>query len=94
MDAVKYDTVKAVWLPRRVHPSSDQIRSSMKNFWEVLSTLRDRHKSDRDALRAATEAKKQSELPMLRERVKSQRDMLETVLEAALQHGHPGILSQ
>jgi hypothetical protein len=93
LESVRYDTIKAVWLPRRVRPSPDEIRAGLKKIWEVLKTLRDRWKSDGDALKVATEAKKESELPMLRDRVKSQRDMLEIALRAALDHGHPEILS-
>lgn len=92
LKATSYDTIKAVWLPRRTYPSSEKIRKGLKDVWEVLSTLRDRWKSDSEALKAATEKKKEKELPMLRERVKSQRDMLEVALAAALEHGHPEII--
>ncbi|KAF2096444.1 hypothetical protein NA57DRAFT_78048 [Rhizodiscina lignyota] len=92
-DAVKYDTIKAVWLARKLRPTADQIRIGLKDLWEVLRTLRDRWKSDGDALKVATEAKKHSELPMLRERVKSQRDMLQVALAALLEHGNPELLA-
>lgn len=90
--AVTHDTVKAVWLPRRKQPTPDQIREGLRAFWEVLSTIRNRWKSDGDALKKAEEAKKNSEIPMLKDRVKSQRTMLEAALAAALEHGHPEVL--
>lgn len=90
--AVAYDTVRAVWLPRRKQPTPDQIREGLRAFWEVLSTIRNRWKSDTETLKKAEEAKKNSEIPLLKDRVKSQRVMLESALVAALEHGHPEIL--
>jgi len=92
LQAVRYDTMKAVWLPRNIPAQADQIRSSLKDFWEVVKTIRDRWKSDNDAVKRAMEAKKESEIALLKDRVKSQRSMMEMALRTALEHGHPDIV--
>ncbi|KAF2840012.1 hypothetical protein M501DRAFT_670638 [Patellaria atrata CBS 101060] len=92
LEAVKYDTIKAVWRPSRRSPDPDQIRNGLKDFWEVIRTIRDRWKMDSAAVKTAEEAKKPSEIPLLKDRVKNQRDMFEISLKTALEHGHPGIL--
>lgn len=92
LQAVRYDTMKAVWLPSNVPAQAEQIRSGLKDLWEVVKTIRDRWKSDSDAVKKATEAKKDSEIPLLKDRVKSQRNMMEMALRSALEHGHPDIV--
>lgn len=92
LQAVRYDTMKAVWLARNVPAQAEQIRSGLKDFWEVVKTIRDRWKSDSDAVKKATEAKKESEIPLLKDRVKSQRDMMEMALRSALEYGHPDVV--
>jgi hypothetical protein len=92
VEAVRYDTIKAVWLPRNVYAQKESIRAGLKDFWEVVKTIRDRWKTDNDAVKQATEAKKHSELPLLKERVDKQREMIEVSLKAAIEHGHPDIL--
>lgn len=92
LQAVRYDTMKAVWLPRNVAAQAEQIRSGLKDLWEVVKTIRDRWKSDNDAVKKATEAKKDSELPLLKDRVKNQRSMMEMALRSALEYGHPDIV--
>ena len=92
LQAVRYDTIKAVWLPRNVYAQAQQIRAGLKDFWEVVKTIRDRWKSDNEAVKKAVEAKKESELPTLKQRVKNQRDMMEMALRSALEHGHPDII--
>jgi hypothetical protein len=92
LQAVRYDTIKAVWLPRNVYAQAEQIRAGLKDFWEVVKTIRDRWKSDNEAVKKAVEVKKDSELPLLKQRVKNQRDMMEMSLRSALEHGHPDII--
>jgi hypothetical protein len=92
LEAVRYDTIKAVWLPRNVYASADSIRAGLAEFWEVTKTIRDRWRTDSDAVKAATEANKIGELPLLKERVDKQRDMLQAALKAAIEHGHPDIM--
>lgn len=92
LKAVRYDTIKAVWLPRQRPAEADKIRNALKDFWEVVRTIRDRWKTDGEAVKKAEEAKKLNELPLLRERVKSQREMLEVALQTANEFGHPDIL--
>lgn len=92
LQGVRYDTLKAVWLPRRVVASAEQIRKALGEFWEIIRTVRDRWRADSNAVKQAEEAKKHSELPLLKDRVKTQRDMMESALKATLEHGHPEVL--
>jgi hypothetical protein len=92
IEAVKYDTMKSVWLPRNVYAESESIRAGLKDFWEVIKTIRDRWKMDSDAVKQAAEAKKDSELPLLKERVDKQRDMIEAALKTAIEYGHHDVL--
>ena len=39
--AVRYDTVKALWLTKYRVPTADEISQSLKSFWDVMSGLRD-----------------------------------------------------
>ncbi|KAI9710684.1 MAG: hypothetical protein M1820_002517 [Bogoriella megaspora] len=91
--AVRYDTIKAVWASPNRQADAEDIRNGLKNFWEVVRTIRDRWKSDSAALKQAEDAKKNSELPLLKERVKSQRDMMQASVTAALEFGHRDILA-
>lgn len=90
--AVRYDIIKAVWMSRKSAAKSEQIRSALGDFWEVVRTIRDRWRTDNNAVKQAEEAKKLSELPLLKGRVKSQREMMEVALKTALDYGHPDII--
>ena len=92
LEAVKYDSIKALWRSRRFDVDSDDIRGGLKDYWEVVRTIRDRWKDDTAAVTKAEEKKRIGELPLLKSRVKDQRDMMEVSLKAALEHGHKGIL--
>ncbi|KAJ9657902.1 hypothetical protein H2201_008011 [Coniosporium apollinis] len=92
LQAVRYDVIKALWLPRKKAAEAEQIRNALKDFWEVVRTIRDRWKSDTADLKQAEEAKKESEVPRLKSRVKAQRDMIQMALKTAIEHGHPDII--
>lgn len=92
VEAVKYDAIKALWRSRSFEVSADEIRTGLKDIWEVVRTIRDRWKADAAAVTDAEEKKRLSELPLLRSRVKDQRDMMEAALKSALEHGHRNIL--
>ena len=92
-DAVRYDTIKAVWASPSRKANSNEIRNALKNFWEVVRTIRDRWKSDGNALKQAEEAKKSSELPLLKDRVNSQRGLMQSSIKAAVEFGHRDILA-
>jgi hypothetical protein len=93
VEAVRYDTIKAVWFPRNKFAENERILKGLADLWEVIRTIRDRWKTDRDAVKKAVEAKQESELPLLRERVDKQIEMMEAVLKAAAEFGHPDLLS-
>lgn len=90
--ATRYDAAKAVFLPRNVYAENEAIKTGLKNFWNLTKTIRERWNKDSDAVREATEAKKDSELPMLKDRVKSQRDMMEAALNTAIEFGHKDLI--
>ncbi|GAB7351613.1 hypothetical protein MBLNU459_g2228t3 [Dothideomycetes sp. NU459] len=92
LEAVKYDTIKALWQSKRFEVDSDNIRNGLKDYWEVVRTIRDRWKTDSAAVTDAEEKKRIGELPLLKSRVKDQRDMIEVAFKTALEHGHPSIL--
>lgn len=92
--AVRYDVVKATWHPSSSSPSSDNIKKSMREVWDVLDTIHKRWRADSKAVTEAEEQKKIGELPVLKSRVTSQRDLLKSALEAALEFSHPDVLYQ
>ncbi|KAL9089160.1 MAG: hypothetical protein Q9159_002720 [Coniocarpon cinnabarinum] len=91
-DATRYDTIKCLWRPESKPVSAQDIRDGLKGFHEILTTIKDRWKSDSNAVKDAEATKKTNEVPLLKERVKSQLDMLEAALKAASELGHPDIL--
>ena len=93
-DATRYDTIKSLWRPESRPVSAQDIRDGLKEFHDILSTIKDRWKSDNNAVKQAEETKKVNEIPLLKERVKSQLVMLEAALKAAAEFGHPDILDQ
>lgn len=92
-DAMRYDTIKAVWFPRNKFVENERILKGLADFWEVVRTIRERWKNDKEDVKKALEAKKISEVSMLKERVEGQLDMMEKVLKAATEFGHPDLLS-
>lgn len=43
--AVRYDVIKSTWYPRASSPSSEKIKTSMREIWEVLNTIQKRWRS-------------------------------------------------
>ncbi|OCK79822.1 hypothetical protein K432DRAFT_405236 [Lepidopterella palustris CBS 459.81] len=91
-EAVRYDIIKAIWLPLRSATTAEQIRKSLNQYWETLRTITDRWSSDRKAVKQAEESKKTSELPLLKGRVNNQREMIEIALKNTLEFGHPDVI--
>lgn len=90
--ATRYDSAKAVFLPRNVYVENEALRLGLKNFWNLIKTIRERWNKDSEAVKEAAEAKKDSELPMLRDRVKNQRDMMKVALDTAIEFGHQDLI--
>ncbi|KAF2276919.1 uncharacterized protein EI97DRAFT_325221 [Westerdykella ornata] len=90
--AVRYDVIKASWFPRAYPVSSDKIKRSLSELWEVLNTIQKRWRADSKAVAEAEEKKKTGELPVLKSRVSSQRDLLHSALNSALEFTHPDVL--
>lgn len=91
-EAVRYDVIKATWCPATSSPSSDKIKSSMRDIWEILSTIQKRWRADAKAVSDAEEQNKTGELPVLKSRVASQRDLLQSALKSLLEHAHPDVV--
>ncbi|PNS20360.1 hypothetical protein CAC42_5810 [Sphaceloma murrayae] len=91
-EGIRYDTIKALWRPKRRVLPTTSIKNGLKDYWEILRTIRDRWKADTTALKEAEEKGKMSELPLLKSRVKDQRDMISVAFKTATEHGHRSIL--
>ncbi len=92
-EAVRYDTIAALWLPRS-GAVGDAARVGLTKFWEVVRTIRDRWKNDQAAVDKAQKADEKTELPMLQERVVTQRVLMAVALRNALEFGHPTMLEK
>jgi hypothetical protein len=91
-DAVEYDTTKALWRNRRKSVDAASIRKGLGDFWEVVKTIRNRWKTDIQAVEEAEAKERVNDLALLRSRVKDQRDMLEVAIRTALKHGFKSII--
>ncbi|KAK4540156.1 hypothetical protein LTR36_009742 [Oleoguttula mirabilis] len=91
-EAVEYDTIKALWRPKRKAVDSASLKQGIVDFWEIVKTIRDRWKIDAAAVTEAEVKKRIGELPLLKSRVKDQRDMIESAFRAALKHGHRSVV--
>lgn len=91
-EATRYDIIKAAWFPRRSQPSSEKIKASLRDVWEILNTIQKRWRGDSKAVTEAEEQKKSKDLPVLKSRVASSRDLMQSALQAALEHAHPDVL--
>jgi len=91
-DAVEYDTTKALWRNRRKSVDAASIRKGLGDFWEVVKTIRNRWKTDIQAVEEAEAKGRVNDLALLRSRVKDQRDMLEVAIRTALKHGFKSII--
>ncbi|KAK5114595.1 hypothetical protein LTR85_010172 [Meristemomyces frigidus] len=91
-DAVEYDTIKALWRPKRKAVDSASLKKGIVDFWEIVKTIRDRWKIDAAAVTDAETKKRIGELPLLKSRVKDQRDTIESAFKAALKHGHRSVV--
>ncbi|KAF2221883.1 hypothetical protein BDZ85DRAFT_134584 [Elsinoe ampelina] len=89
---IRYDSIKALWRPKRRVLHTNSIKAGLKDYWEIVRTIRDRWKADTAALKEAEEKGRNSELPLLKSRVKDQRDMMQVAFKAAVEHGHRSIL--
>ena len=92
--AFRYDIIKASWYPRRSQPSSEKIKASLKQLWEIFNTIQSRWRSDSKVLMEAEDQKKTGELPVLKRRVAEQRDLLQSALKSSLEFTHPDVLYQ
>ncbi|KAK5133744.1 hypothetical protein LTR08_007394 [Meristemomyces frigidus] len=91
-EAVEYDTIKALWRPKRKTVDNASLKKGIVDFWEVVKTIRDRWKTDAAAVAEAEAKKRLGELPLLKSRVKDGRDMIESAFKAALRHGHRSVV--
>jgi hypothetical protein len=90
--AFRYDIIKASWYPHRSQPSSEKIKTSLKQLWEIFNTIQNRWRLDSKLLKEAEDQKKMGELPVLKRRVAEQRDLLQSALKSSLELTHPDVL--
>ncbi|OQO04363.1 hypothetical protein B0A48_10974 [Cryoendolithus antarcticus] len=90
--AVEYDVIKALWRNKKKTIEAQSIRDGLKDFWEVVKTIRDRWKADSEAVKAAECKKQVGDLPLLKSRVKAQREMIEVAFRTAMKHGFKQIV--
>ena len=93
-EATRYDTIKSLWRPKDSVVTAQSIRDGLKSFHEILSTIKDRWRSDSNAVKEAETQKKVNEISMLKDRVTIQRNLLQVALSAAVEHGHRDIVEQ
>ncbi|KAF2643565.1 hypothetical protein P280DRAFT_255914 [Massarina eburnea CBS 473.64] len=91
-EATRYDVIKATWHSRKSQPNSEKIKTSLRDFWEVVNTIQKRWRNDSKAVSEAEENKKVYELPELKQRVNGQRALLCVALKTALEFAHPDVL--
>ncbi|KKY13845.1 putative c-x8-c-x5-c-x3-h type zinc finger protein [Diplodia seriata] len=91
LPAMRYDTIKATWRPRNLPVTADEIRTAMKDYWDILQAVRNRWKEDQSALKQAQE-KNSRDIELLKGRVKDQRSLMEMAMKCALEHGHPDVI--
>ncbi|KAF2449633.1 hypothetical protein P171DRAFT_440114 [Karstenula rhodostoma CBS 690.94] len=90
--AFRYDIIKASWYSHRSQPSSEKIKTSLKQLWEIFNTIQNRWRLDSKLLKEAEDQKKTGELPVLKRRVAEQRDLLQSALMSSLEFTHPDVL--
>lgn len=94
LQATHYDAVKALWRPSGHLLDNASIRDGISKFWDLVSTIRNRWKSDAEEVKKAKEANKTNDVPLLEERVDKQREMLQIALQAAIEFGHVEIIEK
>lgn len=90
--AFRYDIIKASWFPQKSQPSSEKIKTSLKQLWEIFNTIQNRWRMDSKTLKEAEDQKKTGELPVLKRRVAEQRELLQSALKSSLEFTHPDVL--
>jgi hypothetical protein len=86
LEAVRYDTIKALSYPRRAALPDDILRSGLSNFYKILRNIRDEWKAARLTLGDLKNRK--GDPSIIRERVETQRQLMEAALDAAVTQGH------
>ncbi|KAI9755278.1 MAG: 54S ribosomal protein L22, mitochondrial [Chaenotheca gracillima] len=80
LEAVKYDSIKALWRPPRRLLAGSDIREGLSEYWQVIRVIRD----DWTAAEKANDAAKTA----------AQRDRLLSAISAAVEFGHKDILEK
>ena len=91
-EAVRYDTIRALWYPMHAPPTTENIRDGLGKYWEVVRTIHDRWKTDSTALRKMDQSDSTA-LSEQKARIASQRNLIEVALLTAVEHGHKDINS-
>ncbi|KAI9784292.1 MAG: hypothetical protein M1839_002353 [Geoglossum umbratile] len=90
--AVKYDTIKALWLPSRRRATSEEIKGALKLYWELLKEIHDTWKANSAALKKAESEQAKGEIPKLKVPVSKSLRKIDIAVSTALEQGHRDIL--
>ncbi|KAI9782643.1 MAG: hypothetical protein M1816_001757 [Peltula sp. TS41687] len=87
--AIRYDTMEALWRPRREPLLKEQIMAALGAFSHIATGFRDRW-----AAIGKDEAEKLGTPEAIKDRYRNERALLETCLTTAFEHGHEFIVEK
>ena len=89
IEAVKYDTTKALWRSAKRGLSGGEIKSALGEYWQVVKTIRDKWNT-----LEKSETDKKGNIPAIKGRISQQRDLLAASITSALETGHKDIIAR
>jgi hypothetical protein len=90
--AVKYDTIKALWLPSRRRATSEEIKGALKLYWELLKDIHDTWKANSAALKKAESEQANDGVSKLKVPVSKSLRKIDIAVSTALEFGHRDVL--
>lgn len=92
--AAQYDTIKAVWYPRRRRPGIDSIKNALVAFKDVVKAVRDVWKEKTQVMKMAENKGENDKAAELKKDVVLQRGLMDVVIKTTLEMGHPSIVEK
>ena len=89
VDAIRYDTIKALWRPLRKGLSKDEIAEGLIDFSNIAKAFREEWTAVEN-----DEAQKKVPAETIQARYAQQRKQLTSSLRAAIEHGHTFVLEK
>ncbi|KAI9763675.1 MAG: hypothetical protein M1840_009148 [Geoglossum simile] len=90
--AVKFDTIKALWLPSRRRATSEEIKGALKLYWELLKEIHDTWKANSAALKRAESDPTKDGVSKLKVSVSKSLRKIDIAVSTALEFGHRDVL--